>query len=168
MSPIRTILHPTDFSVYSQWAFRLAVAIARDQGAGLIVLHVVPNSVSIGEPKTARDPEFAAHRHRELTKYHEVMKERWRHLQVPDGEVAVEYLFCEGDAADVILRITDEKGCDLVVLGTRGTKGTERLILGNVAEEVSRKAQCPVVTVRLPAEHIPGGANAESDVSCQT
>jgi nucleotide-binding universal stress UspA family protein len=164
MTPIRTILHPTDFSVYSQWAFRLAVAIARDEGAGLVVLHVVPDSVSIGEPKATRDSEFAAHRQRELTQYHEVMKERWRHLQILEGEVAVEYLFREGDAADVIYRTSDEKDCDLIVMGTHSSTGTERLILGNVAEEVSRKARCPVVTVRLPTDHIERRSGADADV----
>jgi hypothetical protein len=39
MLGIRTILHPTDFSEYSNYAFRLACSLARDSGARLIVLH---------------------------------------------------------------------------------------------------------------------------------
>jgi nucleotide-binding universal stress UspA family protein len=50
MLPIRTILHPTDFSDRSAYAFRLACALARDTGARLIVLHVaVPPVVAYGE-----------------------------------------------------------------------------------------------------------------------
>jgi nucleotide-binding universal stress UspA family protein len=41
MWPLKTILHPTDFSRCSQDAFRLACSLARDHGARLIVLHVV-------------------------------------------------------------------------------------------------------------------------------
>src|SRR6516225_9277064 len=46
MLHIRSILHPTDFSVPSNSALTLACSLARDQGAHLIVLHVVPTSLA--------------------------------------------------------------------------------------------------------------------------
>ena len=64
MLPIRKILHPTDFSAYSETAFRLACAVARDYDASLVVLHVAsPSAVAYPEglfvlPPALADPEM--------------------------------------------------------------------------------------------------------------
>jgi len=53
-----------------------------------------------------------------------------------------------GDPRDMILRTATELGADMIVMGTHGRRGIPRLVLGSVAEEVVRRATCPVVTVR--------------------
>ena len=53
-----------------------------------------------------------------------------------------------GEAAPSIVRFAREAGCELIVMGTHGRSGLERLILGSVAEHVLRQAPCPVLTVR--------------------
>lgn len=53
-----------------------------------------------------------------------------------------------GVAWKTILRVAEREGSDLVVMGTHGRTGAERLALGSVAERVLRGAPCPVVTVR--------------------
>jgi nucleotide-binding universal stress UspA family protein len=48
--------------------------------------------------------------------------------------------------------VAAEVGCDLIVLGTHGRTGLGRMLLGSVAEQVVRRAACPVLTVKVPAE----------------
>jgi len=151
MNPIKNVLHPTDFSENSHHALRVAAALARDQHGCLVILHVVPKAAPvIGDGKVA-ELERAERYQRDLKTYQEEMMARLRSLRVPDGHVRVEYLFEEGDVARVILRAAEQKACDLIVMGTHGKTGHQRIVLGSVAAEVSRNAQCPVVTVKLPA-----------------
>jgi nucleotide-binding universal stress UspA family protein len=51
------------------------------------------------------------------------------------------------------VRVAEEGGCDLIVMGTHGRTGLRRLVMGSVAEEVLREAPCPVLSVKaLPGE----------------
>jgi nucleotide-binding universal stress UspA family protein len=54
----------------------------------------------------------------------------------------------EGETTSEILRVAEEEGCDLIVMGTKGRTGLARMLLGSVAETVLRQAPCPVLTVR--------------------
>jgi nucleotide-binding universal stress UspA family protein len=58
----------------------------------------------------------------------------------------------EGDAVDEILRVARDADADLIVLGTHGRTGLGRLLMGSVAEQVVRRAPCPVLVVKAPAE----------------
>src|SRR5262245_23503684 len=140
MLPIRRVLHPTDFSERSQAAFRLACGVARDHNAPLLVLHVIPPAVVYGEgivavPTPGYTEEMRA-------KLHEVLSH--------EPNVVLEHKLVEGDPAAEILRVAREAVCDLIVLGTHGWTGLRRLLMGSVAEEVVRKAHCPVLTVKTP------------------
>jgi nucleotide-binding universal stress UspA family protein len=57
-----------------------------------------------------------------------------------------------GKPAEEILRLAREEGIDLIVMGTHGRTGLRHLLLGSVAEEVTRHAPCPVFAVRLHGE----------------
>ncbi len=61
----------------------------------------------------------------------------------------------EGDPAEEILRLAAALRCDLVVMGTHGKTGLGRLLTGSVAEEVLRKAVCPVLVVKTPLRPTP-------------
>jgi len=142
MLPIHTVLHPTDFSERSRHALRLAGALARDYGARLVVLHAeLPPTVVYGEGALPLDPEIT---------YREAREELNR-LTVPDGDVRAERRFEEGDPAGTILRVARELPADLIVMGTHGRTGLARLLMGSVAEQVVRKASCPVLTVTTPS-----------------
>jgi universal stress protein A len=150
MKPIKTILHPTDFSEHSQLALELAAAIARDQDASLVILHVVPLPAPFTGAGKVAEMEQAERRQRDLLTYHEEMRSRLRRLVALAGDARVEYVFKEGEVARVILRVAEERPCGLIVLGTHGKSGYHRAMLGSVAAEVSHKALCPVLTVKLP------------------
>ena len=141
MLAVRTILHPTDFSERSQDALGLACALARDYGARLIILHVaeVP-TVAYGEGVVAPNPE----------ELRAAAQEQLDGLQMPHANVRAERRLAQGDAVTEILRVAREANADLIILGTHGRTGLARLLMGSVAEQVVRKAACPVLTVKAP------------------
>jgi nucleotide-binding universal stress UspA family protein len=150
MKPIQTILHPTDFTEHSHYALELACALARDQGARLIVLHIVPSPAPSGESGkrlAVRQAECCA---RDLTLYRDVRREQLDRLPLPGLDLPPMRLLKEGDIPSVILKAAAETACDLIVMGTHGWTGEVRRILGSVAEEVAAKASCPVVSVKVP------------------
>jgi nucleotide-binding universal stress UspA family protein len=141
MLAIRTVLHPTDFSERSDFAFRLACSLARDYGARLIVLHVAEPPVVVGSEGMLMPPVEVDLR---------PLQDRLQQLRPRDSKVPVEHRLVQGDAATEILSVADETKCDVIVLGTHGRTGLGRLLMGSVAEQVVRKAACPVVTVKTP------------------
>ncbi len=139
MQQIQRILYPTDFSERATAAFPLACALARDHGAQLLVLHVKPPVVIVGVLVAPEPPELRQQLHEQLNR-----------LRPADPNVRVEHQLLEGEPAREILRLAREANCDLIVMGTHGRTGLPRLLLGSVAEEVMRKAACPVLTVKVP------------------
>lgn len=138
--PIHTILHPTDFSLPSSYAFALARALARDYQARLVILHVIaPPTAIYAEPEVLPQLED---RKPELEQKLDQMK------ATTDPSVRVEHLLKEGDPAAEILEAAQEVKADIIVMGTHGRTGLARLLMGSVAEHVLRKASCPVMTVR--------------------
>jgi nucleotide-binding universal stress UspA family protein len=144
MLTIHTILHPTDFSPPSDYAFQLACSLARDHGSRLIVLHVVttlgPELVTHGEAESQLEPES----------YQQKLWADLRGVRPADPAIAVEHQLAEGDPAAAILHFIQEASVDLIVMGTHGRTGLERLLLGSVAEQVIRRSPCPVLTVKGP------------------
>jgi nucleotide-binding universal stress UspA family protein len=133
MVHFRTILHPTDLSRHADHALQLACALRRDQGARLLVLHVIP--VTLAEEMKAFDEDLEA----ELGR-----------LAIPDATLTVERRLIVGDPATEILRVAQEEPCDVIVMGTHGRTGLGRLLMGSVAEQVVRRASCPVLTIKIP------------------
>jgi nucleotide-binding universal stress UspA family protein len=143
MLPLGTVLHPTDFSENSEFAFRVACALARDYNARLILLHVIPPPMVIyagGPVPTETWPTT------------EEVQEKLRLLEGRAHKVRVESQVLEGDPVDMILRAAVETDSDVIVMGTHGRTGLGRLLLGSVAESVIRKAPCPVLSAKpVPA-----------------
>jgi nucleotide-binding universal stress UspA family protein len=157
MIPIHTILYPTDFSRQSEPAFQLAASVARDHNARLVVLHVVPPpGAPYGETMTGL--AAAAARKQAEESLHKFQLDN----------VKVEHRLEEGDPIREILRVARELPCDLIVMGTHGWTGLNRLLMGSVAEQIVRKSACPVLTIRTPLPESPdktrGAARSPSAV----
>jgi nucleotide-binding universal stress UspA family protein len=142
MLPIHTILHPTDFSEPSDNAFHLACALARDYNAKLILLHVAVLTSGVYGEALIPPPSPIAEE--------EELARRLQQLRPPNPSISVEHLLEEGAPAAEILRVAEDHHVDLIVMGTHGRTGLRRLLMGSVAEQVVRKARCPVLTVKLP------------------
>jgi nucleotide-binding universal stress UspA family protein len=140
MYTIRKILHPTDFSAQAAEAFRVACSLAKQHGAEVTVLHVIPPPVAWGEV-VARGPDGYAE---------QLWAEYLRPMHSPEPGVPVQHQLEEGAPEELIVSVAQDQGCDLIVMGTHGRRGLPRLLLGSVAESVLRKAPCPVLTVRGP------------------
>lgn len=136
MHPIKTILFPTDESECSRSAFRVASELAKDLGARLIILEVVPSAVTIyGPPSEA---------------YFEQMRSGLDQLQVDDAHVCVERRIVEGNPAAAILREAEDSNTDLILMASHGRTGAKRILLGSVAETVLRRSRCPVLVIKTP------------------
>jgi nucleotide-binding universal stress UspA family protein len=144
--PVHTILHPTDFSDPSRYAFDLAQELAWDQGARLVVLHVIPRS----EDHTGLSPPQPPA---------ELVERSWTELvkiRPRDPRVLVEHRLKIGNPVAEILATVRETKAGMIVMGIHGRKGLRRMLLGSVAEAVSRAAPCCVLTVKSPSKPASG------------
>jgi nucleotide-binding universal stress UspA family protein len=142
MLPIKTILHPTDFSEQSSQAFRMACAVARDYGARVVVCHVMALPIHAYRELGPFVPEPAV--------MEDEVRQTLEAVRPRNPAVAVEHRLCKGDAATEIVALAGEIKADVIVLGTHGRTGLSRLAPGSVAETVLRRAPCPVLTVKAP------------------
>ena len=141
------ILVPTDYSSSSVAALKQAGALARGADGTLLVLHVVENGSSL-ESLAEQDPS---------------RKDLSLVLQSFSGSnppLRYEERYVEGIPAPAILSVAAEEKADMIVMGTTGRSGLKRLILGSVAEEVTRRASCPVLTLKSVNEESNGEAPA--------
>jgi nucleotide-binding universal stress UspA family protein len=135
------ILHPTDFSEHSRAALQLAAALARDHGARLLLLHVAElPAATYGEALLVLD----------RAAYADELQGKLERVVVAAPPGCVERRVVVGDAVSEIVSVAQETPCDLIVMGTHGRTGLRRALLGSVAEQVMRKAPCPVLTVKMP------------------
>ena len=139
----KRILHPTDFSDCSALAFEIAIDMAKQNSATLIVLHVVESlgadNASMGQARTELEPET----------YRKRLMEEIKKIAPPEGsKIPVEHVVAEGDPADQIDRFAKENKIDLIVMGTHGRTGMARFLMGSVTEKALRHTPCPVLVIR--------------------
>jgi nucleotide-binding universal stress UspA family protein len=150
------VLYPTDISSAALPAFAYAVSIARWYQARLTVLHVVPTFDAV---------QMAPDAIGELTHVvypptqDAVTAEVRRTLNLDQVEgVDVHVMSVEGDAAPAILDHALSQGTNLIVMGTHGRRGFDRLLHGSVTERVLQRAHCPVLTIPPHAALAPDAA----------
>jgi len=149
MLEIKKILIPTDFSDYSRYALRYAVAFARSFGAKLFLFHSCEHSV-LGAGTEAYHfsvPEYMT----EVEKNEKLRLEDWT-AEVAREKIEVEPLFAVGTAYSTIVDAAREMDVDMIILATHGRKGVSHLVFGSTAEKVVRLSPCPVLTIKYP-EH---------------
>ncbi|HKB04650.1 MAG TPA: universal stress protein [Gemmataceae bacterium] len=143
MKRIRTILHPTDFSPGSDAAFRYACDLALDYDARLVVVYAQGPVIPMGADGIIVSPD--------QNELRAVAEKQLGAIHPANPAVRIERAYREGSATGEILAAAAEFKADLIVMGTHGRTGIGRLVLGSVAEEVLRKAPCPVLTVKAAA-----------------
>ena len=165
---IRKILVPIDHSDDSHRALLWGASLAEKYGAEILLLHVLPKAVEEvyrpGESAWANAPasyyegmspgsqpfggqpiiiDLAEKARAEL---HDLAV---KHLK---EQVSLGVKVVVGKPPEEILRVAREEVAELIVMGTHGRTGLRHLLLGSVAEEVTRHAPCPVFTVRVGEE----------------
>jgi nucleotide-binding universal stress UspA family protein len=141
----RLILHPTDFSASSHYAYQVATDLAAQHQATVLVLHVVetlgPENVTYRQAVSELQPEGYRTR---------LLQDLRQQAPALRPAVPVRHLLAEGDPVAEIERAARDNHCDLIVMGTHGHTGLRRLFLSSTADQVHRVAPCPVLTAKLP------------------
>ncbi len=145
---IERILCPVDFSKFSEWAFTHASSLAHHFGAKLFIQYVV----ELGQyPSADFVPNADAYDQFCATMLSQGEARLRGFIQAHRRyDVDPECIISEGVTADSVLFFAKQQAIDLIVMGTHGLRGFERLMLGSVTEKVLRMAQCPVLAVPEP------------------
>jgi nucleotide-binding universal stress UspA family protein len=146
MTTIHRIVYATDLSPASEPAWDEAQLLGRLFGAEILLLHAVPPPPVI--PTEAYIPPQV---------YEELLRSARREAEdgfdrllasVAGSGLKVRIRLEEGPPAQRILEVLTEEAADLLVVGTHGRTGLQRVVLGSVADRMMRQATCPVLTVR--------------------
>jgi len=142
---LKNILFATDFSPAAEGALPYAIGLAQQYGAKIHGVHVrFPATYPIVGPEAMPQVIEAAE---EQAKFE--AKQMHEMLESVPHEVTV----TEGDLWPTLSEIVSKQNTDLIVMGTHGRTGLSRALLGSAAEEVFRKASCPVLTVGPHVSH---------------
>jgi nucleotide-binding universal stress UspA family protein len=148
MIALKQVLVPTDFSEAAHAALTYGMELARAYGATLRILHVITEprheawlAYAPGSEYLKLVDQLRADALEQMLQ--EVGPERMNTLPVVLDAV-------HGDGAEEILRYAADHAVGLIVCGTHGRRGWNRLVMGSVAEVIVRKAPCPVLTVQHP------------------
>jgi universal stress protein A len=140
---LSTILVPVDFSERSRAALNYAIALASDFEGSLMVLHVLDPLLTAERFEPVRLRQIKSSSRNEAV---EQMRSLSREM-IGSG-VPTQMCLRHGPATDIILAFAAAKKPDLIVMGSQGRTGLNRLLIGSVAERVVRHAHCPVLVVR--------------------
>lgn len=144
MNGFNKILVPIDFSERSISVLRNAVYVAEKFEAELNVIFVVEDFSSMFEfsvPHISSDIQ-----EEEMKRGAEKKMENFLNENL-DSSVAFKSKVLIGYVAEEICHFAEAEGINLIIMGTHGYKGLERMLLGSVVEKVLRMAPCPVLTI---------------------
>ena len=140
---IRKILVPTDGSDYSVRAAEYGIGIAKMLSAQILVVYVI-DDVVIDQISKTTERDSAE---RELKEAGQRYVNYVLGLAEKEG-VKCSSLLTKGRPYEQIVRLAKELNIDLIVMGTYGRRGTERVLIGSVAERVIEYAPCPVLVIK--------------------
>lgn len=139
----------TDFSAGAKAAFDTALGLARQHGAKLLVVHVIPplitpnpllDDMAVSQMTIQLRQALADSAQRELQN---------AYLAQCQG-LPAEAVVLEGDPSREILGLVCQRGVDLLVVGATGLSGLAKAFFGSVAAKVVRRAPCSIMVVRSP------------------
>jgi universal stress protein A len=144
MIQLKHILHPTDFSDNSSLALKYACSLAIQYHAELHLLHVIQDAGWIMPSVAMTFPDDY------FQKQKQYAQEELATLpdKILNHTGSVTRNIYEGNPYVKIVQYAKEHAIDMIVMSTHGYSGLEHLVMGSVAENVVRKAACPVLTLR--------------------
>ncbi len=143
---IKKVLFATDFSEGSSYALPYAVDLANKYGAKLFFVHVIYDLAQTSGfyvPHISLDEVYQDIEKGAMSALEKTFVEEMKNYK------DVEHKVLKGKPYDEIVKFAAEEKVDLIVIGTHGRKGIDRLLFGSTAEQVVRHAPCPVLSVRL-------------------
>ena len=129
----KTVIVPTDGSKFAEKAEDMAISIAKNFNGKLVVLNIIDEKLiypfEVLEKEGNDILEKAANK-------------------AEDQDVTVETVLIVGDPTHDMPKIVEKTGADLVVIGTHGKTGIEKLLMGSVAENTIKTVKVPVLLVK--------------------
>lgn len=146
------IMACVDFSEISHRVVKVAMELASLAKAQVLIVHVVEKEVPLLVSEGIVIPKVEIEKFNEIyrimeEKAKEKLKEMTKEIQ-GEWKVEVTPFVLVGEPFDLLLDKAEEEKVNLIVVGSHGKKGVERLLLGSVSEKVARKAPCSVLVVR--------------------
>lgn len=145
MNAILEIVAPVDLEDHTAKVVEYAASMSKKLGAKLTLLHVVELLRPIGD--MVMGP----------TSVEEFNRQRLAHAKEELGKIVSANAGCRGvvvsgEIVDEIIGFARKQGANLIIIGTHGSKGLEKLLLGSVAERVVKNAHCPTLVIN-PFKH---------------
>ena len=144
MPEIKKILCAVDFSEHSPTVAEYAATMAKALGAEILCVYVAPSLsqyVGFHVPPSSIE-NFVG----EIVSGADTTMDTF--LSTNFGGLQAQGRVVTGYAAEEILALAEEEKTDMIVMGTHGRRGIDRILFGSVAEKVVKIAKCPVLTVR--------------------
>ena len=139
----KKILVPLDGSEASRRAMDEAIYLSGLSGAALLFLHIVDLNKELPTPQRIWEESNS------LAEWEKAGAEKLANFVVGlDDNISHDDIVAVGSPGKTIHRITKEKACDLILMGSRGLNALENIVLGSVSQYVLTHAPCPVMVVR--------------------
>ncbi|MDY0374747.1 MAG: universal stress protein [Desulfobacterium sp.] len=167
---IENILYATDLSDSARHAFAYAVSLAEHYGAKITILHVIPElhdsleknllgyvSKDVWDEIKVRNLQETRHsligKKRDNVMIHEVLarfSDEVKRESTAEKVFADEIVIDRGNPVRQILKQSEERDCDIIVMGTHGQSTLADVVVGSITRRVLRRSKKPVLVVRLP------------------
>ena len=140
---IKKVMIPTDGSDYSMRAAEYGISLGRMLNAEITIVYVI-DTVALDKISKAGEKENVES---------ELRQDGERYLRFIKGlsekaNLKTSTLLLRGSPFEQIVHLAKSMNVDLIVMGTYGRRGTDRILMGSVAERVIEYAHCPVLVVR--------------------
>ncbi|MGB0525738.1 MAG: universal stress protein [Flammeovirgaceae bacterium] len=149
---MKKILFPTDFSDHANNAFDFAAKITEALGGELVILHTYRTPLDYHIPAHMIE-KMAEDEHKTVTRILEKTIENYQ-TENPDAKAKMKMtpLAVQGFTSEIIIKSAETYEIDLIVMGTKGATGLEKIILGSMTATVIDQASCPVLAIPLEAK----------------
>ena len=165
---IKKILYATDLSDSAFHAFAYAVSLANIYNAGITILHVlfedsniesrVSPYISDSQWEEIKKQHYQEAREaligkkRDNVAIHEVLHTFSENVKAGEDQsfVTDEIIVERGHPVEQVLKVSDDRNCDLIVVGSHGHGALKEALIGSTAKKIVRRSKKPVLVVRLP------------------
>lgn len=143
---MKKILIPVVKSEYNDKIISYAIILAKGSGASITAIHVLDKSTlgGIGDVFSLRVGEYE----KAMRKRSEELLTEVQQVIEKQGIKSSVEVIGNKSVAQAIIDYARESGADIIVIGTKGSAGVEKFIMGGVASSVIHNAHCPVVAIR--------------------
>ncbi len=150
---IRTVIIALDYEPSAQLVAETGYVIATGMGADVVLLHVVADNVYYTTPEYSPImgfTGFSSSNVMEQVGTEELKIASMDYLNISKhhlGDDTIRTMVVEGDTAEAIIKTAKNLGADMIVMGSHSRRGLDKLLMGNIAEEVLHKTTVPLVII---------------------